>query len=199
MTLLLRLIDPDAVSQWTKAEGNGGGLKALAASPPLWAFSDFQLSQRHGNGLSLFEVNGLDDARVIAGAFAFRRDKMEGVRTAFIAVKRKMLVQTGLTLTQTPGGLHHTFADKRHLELSVDNILELTSVVSIFMSGDFYMFDGKETGNAARTSARKNHFQYEYISSLPSDQYAERKNLAKFVGEKFAAVKGIPKPAGTHV
>lgn len=186
MTLLIRHLG--STSSWVAA---GATLTDLAGDPPLWALREFMPSERDAGGLSVFAVEGEDEALVVAGAIIMARLTIDKGAPIMVASTPLALVTTaGIEVEVTPGELHHTRADQLHRDLKIPDPSTLTLVASAFMRGDIFTFTAKEAAQAARAAIRADQFDCKAIAKIGFEGNARAKNVLKFIGEDYADVKG---------
>lgn len=186
MTMLIRFVDDYAL--WLDL----GMAGADAGELPIWAIRDFLPSKRDGSGLSVYEVEDEDEALLIAGAFAFQEQKMDGGSTSFMAAERAAVEGAGISIAVTPSKLGNSFADPKHRDLHIDDMNAVNRVVRAFLNGQPLHFEGKVVGQAARSSARSNHISYSKLSDMSFATNWRAKNLLTFIKEKVVDVQGNP-------
>ena len=71
-------------------------------------------SERDKEGLSVHEIEDEEQALVIAGAFAFNREKFDSGQFCFAAAEKSLMLEDGLVINETVGTLNHSFVDSRH-------------------------------------------------------------------------------------
>ena len=189
MSLLLRRIED--VRAWTSfprpAEGG-----VAEGDIPLWALREFMPTHRDRNGLSVFEVDDEQGAEVIAGAFAFGSEALEGGRTLFAYISDEELRTLGIACVNTPGNLSHLWADDRHREIRVERINELIALATHFFNGEIISIEGRTAAGAAKAAARQNIFQLQHIHTTSFNRNWRAKNLVRFMGENIYEVRGVP-------
>jgi hypothetical protein len=189
MTLLLRSLA--STKQWLKF-GETPEPPTEAIDPPLWALRECTPSERDGDGLSVFEVDNEDQARIIAGAFSFGNEKLESGRVVFAVADKDEMLNEGLAITEEPGRLRHLFADPRHRLVRVPDLRTAMRVTWHFLNGGLFSFEGKDAAEATRQAARRDQLVFTSLSKQNFVTNWQGKNLIRFVDDGIVAVKGIP-------
>lgn len=160
----------DDKSTWLNALSKANG-DPQAIAPE--AFRSFIPTDKDKSFLSVYAMESLEDATLVASAFRFNMGDISSA-CHFAVVEMSQLTDLGILVQKSEGATYHPFVNDRHYEVQITSISTLIAVVSQFSIGRVFTVEKAQIKAGLEKSAANDQIDLDKLSVKPGGNVAVR-------------------------